>query len=191
MKWIGLTPDGERKDESLFAEVVLPHLDQAYSLARWLTGNAADAEDVVQDACLRALNGLPLFAGGSARAWVLTIVRNTTFTWLARNRPKAIVLTDDMEAAERERETSGDDDEATPETALIAKAEATEIEAAIASLPPPFKETIVLRDINGLGYREIAEVTKVPIGTVMSRLARGRAMLIAKLGRDKRGRVAS
>ena len=180
------------KTSAAFAEVVLPHLDHAYALARWLTGNPADAEDVVQDACLRALNGLSLYAGGSARAWVLTIVRNTAFTWLARNRPKSLVLTDDVEAAERERDRDlSQGDEPTPEAALIAKAEAAEIEAAIAALPPPYQETIVLRDINGLSYREIAEVTKAPIGTVMSRLARGRSLLIAKLGRNETGRAAS
>lgn len=183
------------KARLLFAEVVLPHLDTAYALARWLTGNRSDAEDVVQDACLRALNGLDLYAGGNARAWVLTIVRNTAFTWLARNRPKAVVLTDDIEAVERERAfqslPGNGEGEPTPEAALIAKADAAELEAAIASLPPPFKETIVLRDINGLSYREIAEVTKVPIGTVMSRLARGRNLLIGMLGRGEIGRAAS
>jgi RNA polymerase sigma-70 factor (ECF subfamily) len=160
-----------------FAEVVLPHLDDAYALARWLTHNGADAEDVVQEACLRALKGLETYAGGNARAWLLAITRNTAFTWLARNRPRALVASEDVEA---EQPT---DNSATPEEALIAKADAAALETAIFNLQPPFKETFVLRDINGLSYREIAEVTEVPIGTVMSRLARARSLLIAALGR--------
>jgi RNA polymerase sigma factor (sigma-70 family) len=159
-----------------FAMVVMPHLDDAYALARWLTGNSADAEDIVQDASLRALRGLDRYAGGNARAWFLAITRNTAFTWLARNRPKALVATDDIDAL------APADGAATPEEALIAKAGAAELEHAIGGLPPPFKETLVLRDINGLSYREIAEITGVPLGTVMSRLARARGLLMAALG---------
>jgi RNA polymerase sigma factor (sigma-70 family) len=162
-----------------FAAVVMPHLDDAYALARWLTGNSADAEDIVQEACLRALRGLDRYAGGNARAWLLAITRNAAFTWLARNRPKALLATEDIEAL------APADGAATPEEALIAKADAAAIERAIAALPPPFKETLVLRDINGLSYREIAEITGVPLGTVMSRLARARGLLMAALGRPK------
>jgi RNA polymerase sigma factor (sigma-70 family) len=162
-----------------FAAVVMPHLDDAYALARWLSGNSADAEDIVQEACVRALRGLDRYAGGNARAWLLTITRNTTFTWLARNRPKALAITEDIENLIRA------DDAATPEEAVIAKADTAAIELAIASLPPPFKETLVLRDINGLSYREIAEITGVPLGTVMSRLARARGLLMAALGRPE------
>ena len=153
----------------------MPHLDDAYALARWLTGNGTDAEDIVQEASLRALRGLDRFAGGNARAWFLAITRNTAFTWLARNRPKALVVTEDIETL------AGADGSETPEEALIAKASANELELAIGSLPPPFKETLVLRDINGLNYREIAEITGAPLGTVMSRLARARALLMAAL----------
>ena len=96
----------------------MPHLDDAYALARWLTGNSADAEDIVQEACLRALRGLDRYAGGNARAWLLAITRNTTFTWLARNRPKTLVTTEDIEAL------APADGAATPEEALIAKADA-------------------------------------------------------------------
>jgi RNA polymerase sigma factor (sigma-70 family) len=159
-----------------FTTVVMPHLDDAYALARWLSGNGADAEDIVQEACLRALRGLDRYAGGNARAWLLAITRNTTFTWLARNRPKTLVITEDIEA---QAPAVG----ATPEEALIAKAGAAAIELAIGALPPPFKETLVLRDINGLSYRDIAEITGVPLGTVMSRLARARGLLMAALGR--------
>jgi RNA polymerase sigma factor (sigma-70 family) len=161
-----------------FTAVVMPHLDDAYALARWLSGNSADAEDIVQEACLRALRGLDRYAGGNARAWLLAITRNTAFTWLARNRSKALVTTEDIE-------TLAPTEGATPEEALIAKAGAAAIELAIAVLPPPFKETLVLRDINGLSYRDIAEITGVPLGTVMSRLARARGLLMAALGRPE------
>jgi len=172
-------------DKSRFAEVVLPHLGDAYALARWLTGSRADAEDVVQDACLRAFRAIRGFAGGNARAWVLAIVRHTAFSWLGKNRPAALVVTDDLEAVERAQHEAGavpDRESVTPETALIAKTDAARLEAAIAALPTPFRETLVLRELQGLDYREIAEVTGVPVGTVMSRLARARRRLAAELG---------
>ena len=162
-----------------FASVVMPHLDDAYALARWLTGNSADAEDIVQESCLRALRGLDRYVGGNARAWLLTITRNAAFTWLAHNRPKALVVTEDIEAL------APADGAPTPEEALIEKADAAAIELAIGALPPPFKETLVLRDINGLSYHEIAYITGVPLGTVMSRLARARGLLMADLGRPE------
>jgi len=170
-------------DRTRFAQVVLPHLGDAYALARWITGNRADAEDVVQDACLRAFRAIRGYADGSARAWVLTIVRNTAYTWLAKNRPAAEVAMDDLEAVETAQAVSGDAEAMTPEATLIAEADAARLTAAIAALPTPFREALVLRDVQGLGYREIAEVTGVPIGTVMSRLARGRGRLIATIGR--------
>jgi RNA polymerase sigma factor (sigma-70 family) len=173
----GPIADSER--DARFANVVLPHLADAYALARWLTGDSADAEDVVQDACLHAFRGIGNFSGGNARAWVLTIVRHTACTWLGKNRPAAIVLVEDVEGVGRAQ--SGEPDVETPETALIAKADAGLLEAGIAALPAPFRETLVLRDLQGLAYREIAEVTQVPIGTVMSRLARARHRLIAAI----------
>ena len=156
------------------------HLDDCYSLARWMTGSRSDAEDVVQDACLRAMQGVHGFSGGDSRAWMLAIVRNAALTWLKRNRPKALVLTDDMEAAERmsSEPPAGD----TPESALIASADAMRVESAVASLPAFLKETFVLREIHDMSYREIAEVTGSPVGTVMSRLSRARAILIQSLG---------
>ncbi len=181
-------PDGDRDQmtgperDARFARVVLPHLADGYALARWLTGNSADAEDVVQDACLHAFRGIGNFSGGNARAWVLTIVRHTAYTWLGKNRPAALVLVEDVEGVDRGQ--SGEPDVETPETALIAKADAGLLEAAIAVLPAPFRETLVLRDLQGLNYREIAEVTQVPIGTVMSRLARARHRLIATIAKD-------
>jgi RNA polymerase sigma factor (sigma-70 family) len=175
-------PGGD--DRARFAAVVVPHLDDAFALARWLTANRTDAEDVVQDACLRAYRAIGTFAGGNARAWVLTIVRHTAYTWLRRNRSASLVMVDDLEAVERTQTDAGDQERSTPETELIAKADAARLEAAIAELPAPFKETLVLRDVQGLDYREIAEVTEVPIGTVMSRLARARGRLAARLTKD-------
>jgi RNA polymerase sigma factor (sigma-70 family) len=139
----------------------------------------------LQEACVRALRGIKTFAGGSARAWTLTIVRRTAYTWLGKNRPPMIVALDDLGAHERAVIERGGEfcsaSKETPETELIAKADAKQLEFAIASLPPEFRETLILRDIHGLGYREIAEVTETPVGTVMSRLARARQRLIAAL----------
>jgi RNA polymerase sigma factor (sigma-70 family) len=175
-------PGGD--DRTRFAAVVMPHLDDAFALARWLTCNRTDAEDVVQEACLRAYRAIGTFAGGNARAWVLTIVRHTAYTWLRRNRSASLVMVDDLEAVERTQADAGDQERSTPETELITKADAARLEAAIAELPAPFKETLVLRDVQGLDYREIAEITAVPIGTVMSRLARARRRLAARITKD-------
>jgi RNA polymerase sigma factor (sigma-70 family) len=172
-----VTTDSARRR---FNEVVLPHLDDAYGLARWLTGNRTDAEDVVQDACMRALASLETAVVERPRAWVLTIVRNTTFTWLAKNRPKALVLIGDpqlLEAATAHRDSAPD-----PEEALIAAADESALKSAIQALPHIFREVIVMRDINGMSYREIAAAIGAPQGTVMSRLARARAQLVDKLG---------
>jgi len=177
-------------DQARFASVVLPHLADAYALARWLTGDRADAEDVVQEACLRAFRGIGGFAGVNARAWVLTIVRHAAYTWLGKNRSASLVMVDDLEAVEQKQSGAGaafEQAPQTPEAELIAKADARRLEAAIAELPVPFRETLVLRDVQGLDYREIAEVTKVPIGTVMSRLARARRRLIERIRTDKPG----
>ena len=170
-------------DNARFRKVVMPHIDDAYRLAHWLTGNRTDAEDVVQDASLRAFRAIREFAGGSARAWVLSIVRNTAYTWLRKNRPTTVVMVEDLEAVERESAKPNGLNDETPEAALIAKVDAEQLRTAIAALPTPFRETLVLRDIEGLDYREIAETTEVPIGTVMSRLARARRRLIATIGK--------
>jgi RNA polymerase sigma factor (sigma-70 family) len=173
------------EDYARFTSVVMPHLDAAYNLAHWLTGNRTDAEDVVQDASLRAFRAIHKFAGGNARAWVLCIVRNTACSWLRKNRPTAVVTVDDLEAVEAAYAMPADRNGETPEAALIAKTDAKQLRAAIAALPTPFRETLVLRDIEGLDYREIAEATEVPIGTVMSRLARARGRLIAAIGSQR------
>jgi RNA polymerase sigma factor (sigma-70 family) len=182
------TPGGAVKaaDNTRFANVVLPYLDDAYALARWVMGNRADAEDVVQEACLRALRGISGYSGGNGRAWTLAIVRNAAYDWLRKNRPAAIVPVEDIESAERlsSRDHAAVAPPVDPETALIAKADELRLQAAIEGLPTTFRETLVLRDVQGLGYREIAEITGVPIGTVMSRLARARERLIETLGAE-------
>jgi len=169
-------------ERARFARVVLPHLADAYALARWLTGNGTDAEDVVQDACLRAFRGLAGFSGGNARAWLLTITRHAAYAWLGKNRSGMLQTVEDLEAVERlQADSGGETGPQTPEAALIAKAEAAQLESAIAALPPPFRETLVLRDLQGLDYRDIAAITRVPIGTVMSRLARARQRLMTRI----------
>ena len=153
--------------------MVLPHLDDAYGLARWLTGNQTDAEDVVQDACMRALASLETAIVERPRAWVSAIVRNTAFSWWAKNRREAVVLTDDpqlLDAAAARGDSARD-----PEEALIAAADEAALESAIQALPHLYREVIVMRDINGMSYREIAAAIGAPQGTVMSRLARARA----------------
>jgi RNA polymerase sigma factor (sigma-70 family) len=176
-------------DKARFASVVMPHLADAYALARWITGSRADAEDIVQEACLRAFRSITGYAGGNSRAWTLTIVRNTAYSWIAKNRSAPLVAIDDLDALDDNHSLQDPNlnhaQMSTPETDLIAKADAEKLQAAIAALPVPFRETLVLRDVQGLDYREIAAVTAVPIGTVMSRLARARRRLINTIGADR------
>lgn len=182
MRGDGPSLTGERTSE-LFQEVVLPYLDDALSLARWLTGNIADAEDVIQDACVRALAALGSAKIANPRAWVLIIVRNTTFTWLAKNRPKSVVVTDDERLFEQAGlEMIDRSDAPTPEAALIGKADADLLQREIAALPLAFREVLVLREIEELSYREISDIMSIPVGTVMSRLARARSLLIQRIG---------
>jgi RNA polymerase sigma factor (sigma-70 family) len=178
-----LSATSSSDDSARFRSVVLPHLDDAYGLARWLTGNRTDAEDVVQEASLRAFRGIGNFSNGNAKAWVLTIVRNAAYDWLQKNRPAALVLVEDLEGIEGAQ--SSEQNAETPESALIAINAETLLEAAIAALPAPFRETLILRDVQGLSYREIAEVTGMPTGTVMSRLARARGRLLATLAESE------
>jgi RNA polymerase sigma-70 factor (ECF subfamily) len=169
------------EDKERFTAVVVPYLADAYGLARWLTGNPVDAEDIVQEACLRALRGIGGYNGGNARAWVLTIVRNAAHTWLAKNRAIPVVLAGDIEGQQQGEAVEVPDPD-TPEILLLRKAEAEAVRRAIAALPEVFREAIVLREMHELDYREIAQVLGVPIGTVMSRLARARRLLIDSLG---------
>src|SRR5665647_182042 len=144
-------------DRQRFSEVVLPHLHDALSLARWLTGSVTDAEDVVQEACVRAYGAIAT-AKSNPRAWLLAIVRNTAFTWLAKNRPKSIVVTDDEGLFEKAGLEMINPHEATPEAILIAKVDAEQLHRAIAGLPLSYREALVLREIEGLSYQEIASV---------------------------------
>ena len=172
-------------ERTRFANVVLPHLGDAYALARWLARNDSDAEDIVQEACLRAFRGIAGFGNINPRGWVLSIVRNTAYTWLKKHRDPKVLAVDNIEDVEGASAALDLDlGPATPEAALIEQADAARLEAAIAALPVEFRETLVLRDVEGLDYRTIAEVTGVPIGTVMSRLARARRRLMAQLGKE-------
>lgn len=137
----------------------------------------------MQEACLRAFAAIAAVGEKNPRAWLLTIVRNTAFTWLAKNRPKTLIVTADdrvFEAAASQMTVR--EDARTPESLLIAKADVEMLHRAIASLPVQFREVIVLREIEGFGYREIAEIASIPVGTVMSRLARARSLLIQRIG---------
>lgn len=167
-----------------FSRVVLPSLGEGYRLARWLTGSAADAEDVIQEACLRAYTGIETFAEGNARAWFLTIVRNTCYTWLQRNRATFVVSSEALSEDDRDKLEAGGEfanPAPTPENHLLLKEEADHLRQAIDALPFGLKEVLVLREYHELSYREIAEVSRVPIGTVMSRLSRARQMLMSAL----------
>ena len=155
----------------LFEQTVLPHLDAAYNLARWLAGNDHDAQDVAQEATLRAFRFFGSFRGEDARAWLLTIVRNTFYTWLRKNRPpeKTVEINDETLDIE--------DASANAESVSPPFADAEAVRRAIAELPVEFREIVILREMEGFSYKEIADLAEVPIGTVMSRLARARAAL--------------
>lgn len=156
-----------------FEQAVLPHLNAAYNLARWLTRNPHDAEDVVQEAYLRAVRYYGGFSGGDGKAWLLSIVRHTCFTWLRKNRPAELAPLDEEAASA----VDGEADPADPETLALAARDRALLNRLIQALPPEFREVIVLRELEELSYREISAVTAVPVGTVMSRLARARARL--------------
>jgi RNA polymerase sigma-70 factor, ECF subfamily len=153
-----------------FNQAVLPHLDTAYNLARWLTRNDQDAEDIAQEACLRAFKYWRGFSGRDCRSWLLKIVRNTFYSWL-RQRSVQPVLTDDGET------DANADNVPDPESTLIQNADRDMLRAALEDLAVEFREAIVLRELEGLSYKEIADIAGVPIGTVMSRLARARKRL--------------
>jgi len=158
-----------------FEETVLPHLDAAFNYARWLTRSSADAEDVVQDACLRAMRYFSSLRDGDARAWLFAIVRNTWHSRVsnpAHRRELGVVATDGDEPP---------DESPDPEERLLQQHTVAVVRTAVEQLPVDFREVIVLREMEGLSYKEIAAVTAVPIGTVMSRLARARERLAAIL----------
>ncbi len=158
-----------------FESTVLPYLNAAYNLARWLTGNTHDAEDVVQESYLRALHSFGSFRPGcDARAWMLKIVRNTCFTWLRQNRRGSMVSPFD----ENSHIAVAAFD---PETVLLEKVDAKRLHDAVEDLPYEYREVLILREWEGLSYKEIAEITAIPLGTVMSRLSRARIELQRRL----------
>lgn len=162
-------------DLQRFEQIVMPHLGAGYNLARWLTRNDDDAKDVVQEAYLRAVQSFDRYRGGDPRAWMLTIVRNTCYTWLRRNRATEVALAGDAGAG------SVDDipgDPATqPEAQFIRDVDRQLLRDALDALPVEFREALVLRELEGLSYKEIADIVDAPLGTVMSRLARARQRL--------------
>jgi len=147
----------------------MPHLDAAYNLARWLAGNDHDAEDIAQEACVRAFRFVGGCRNGDGRAWLLTIVRNTAYSWLKKSRAQPVVSMEDNELPEIEDQscTAGS----------FHSADTDILRAALEALPLEFREALVLRELEGLSYKEIAEIAEVPVGTVMSRLARARRQL--------------
>ena len=159
-----------------FEETVVPHLDAAFNYARWLTRDDAEAEDVVQDACVRAMRFFSSFRNDNARAWLFTIVRNTWFSRLSRRHqglPQTI-------AADSPHVVLVDD-ELDPEERLVRQHTVLRVREALEQLPGDFREVLVLRELEGLSYKEIASVVRIPVGTVMSRLARGRERLMGVL----------
>lgn len=159
----------EQSKHAQFEQTVLSHLDAAYNLARWLTQDDHDAEDVVQEACLRAFRFFDGFHGGDSRAWLLTIVRHTCYTWLQKNRAHELVSFDE--------ELDTVESEASAEERLLQNVDQQSLRKALEELPVEFREVMVLRELEGLSYKEIAHIAGVPLGTVMSRLARARKRL--------------
>ncbi len=159
----------EQNKRAYFEQTVLSNLDAAYNLARWLTRDDRDAEDVVQEACLRAFRFFDSFRGGDSRAWLLTIVRHTCYTWLRKNRAREVVpLDEELDRVETDLN---------PEELVLQSIDQQLLRRAVEELPIEFREVIILRELEGLSYKEIASITGVPLGTVMSRLARARKRL--------------
>jgi len=163
-----------------FEESFWPHLRGAYNLARWLVGNPHDAEDVVQESFTRAFEGAGGFRGGDPRTWLLAIVRNTAINFLQRKKPKA-------EVAWNERMAEPADGAPDPEKAMLRDSQRARVRAAVQRLPGEFREALVLRELEGMAYKEIAAVLDVPLGTVMSRLSRARHLLMEELLPEKEG----
>jgi len=165
--------DGANSREKIgrFEALVLPHLDSAYNLARWMTRNTTDAEDVAQEAMMRAFRFFDTFRGEDARVWLLTIVRNTYLTWVRRQIPQ-------QNSAEFDERLHTDIEAAlTPESEFLRQATAEQVRRAIENLPAEFREVILMRELEQLSYKEIASITSSPLGTVMSRISRGRSLL--------------
>jgi RNA polymerase sigma-70 factor (ECF subfamily) len=159
-----------------FEHALLPHLDAAYNLARWLTRDDHDAEDVVQTAYLRALKFASGFHGANVRAWLLAIVRNAGYTWLEQRRSRGATTPFDEEVH------AAGSDAADPEGQLLRQDRVQAVRRAVEELPPDLREVVVLRELEGLSYKEIAAIAEIPLGTVMSRLSRARERLRESLG---------
>ncbi|MGE5820130.1 MAG: sigma-70 family RNA polymerase sigma factor [Deltaproteobacteria bacterium] len=177
----------EQTSPGNFENSVLPHMDAAYNLARWLTRNDQDAADLVQEAYLRAFRFFGGFRGGNTRAWLLKIVRNTCYTQLQKNQSQELAMFDE--------EIHGEDDGSmNPETLLLRSADSQLLRQALEELPVNFREVLVLRELEGLSYREIAEVSNIRLGTVMSSLSRARERLrqslASLLSEDGAGKMA-
>lgn len=170
------------RSSTQFEDTVLPHLDAAYNLARWLVKDEHCAQDLVQDAYVKALRYFDSFRGGDARPWILRIVRNTCYTWLGdqKRAGQLIEFRDDLEPGEEEQAWVSVREG--PEDSLIRKDERERLNIAIEALPAVFRETLILREIEDMSYDNIAEIMQVPLGTVMSRLFRSRALLRQSLG---------
>ena len=174
MAWQRGFPLTEPDELRRFELLVMPHLDAAYNLARWLTRNDQDAQDVVQDAALRAMRYLSSLRGDQARAWWLQIVRHTCYAWLKENRPSEVVAFDSNEDARRELAAPAADE---PHAIAMRNADRAQINQAIAALPIAYREVLVLRELEDLPYKDIARIADIPVGTVMSRLARARSLM--------------
>jgi RNA polymerase sigma-70 factor (ECF subfamily) len=170
-------------ERARFEQIVLPHLDGAFNLARWLLRNRGDAEDVAQEALLRAYRFFGGYHGGEARAWLLQIVRNTCYTFLEKNRPAELMTEFD--------ETHYPQIGGSPEAQAIAGDERERLSRALEELSPRFREVLVLRELEGCSYKEIAAITAVPVGTVMSALSRARKQLQFALVASQKKEVAS
>jgi RNA polymerase sigma factor (sigma-70 family) len=168
-----------------FEEAVLPHLNAAYNLAHWLTRNDTDAEDVVQEAYLRAFKFFGGFHGADGRSWLLAIVRNTCYTWMQHNR--SLELSVPLDDEQREIEST----DLNPEALLLQRADTLMVRRALEELPVEFREVLVLRELEEMSYRDIASITDLPLGTVMSRLARGRKRLQLALTNHMHAEVLS
>lgn len=173
-----MVPDFDKGDDAAqrFRAAALPYLDDVYTLARYLLRDAHDAEDAVQECYLRAFRHFATFRGGAIKPWLLAILRNVCRAEYARRNTSIVMAGADDEAAEQSSQGLWDDP-SSPEAETLRRFDAATVQALIARLPEPFRETLVLREINDLSYREIADVIGVPLGTVMSRLARARALL--------------
>ena len=170
------TPAGDKAER--FRALALPHLDELYTLARYLLRDATDAEDAVQECYLRALRHFETFRGGPIKPWLLAILRNVCRAEYARRGKVSVLHTDDLqEAADTASQGLWSEAASSPEAASLARLDAESAQQLIADLPEQFREVLVLREVNDLSYREIADVIGIPLGTVMSRLARGRALL--------------